>query len=175
MRKPGTLGSKKFWVQNICMYFLAELDHCKCSSPLLHIMSSKSAKQIPTCCKGSFFGCYSSPLFIRPPIKSAICALQFSTDLSSNGVWWSPNWFLNVDTHWTGNFQTKAKKDFKSFPIAKLYNFCNNFFVKNVEAHWPEFLSGKLGASDFNGKSFHEFNERQYVPPAAINSPVNQR
>ena len=67
-------------------------------------------------------------------------------------------------------------KDFKSFPLAKLYNFCNNFFVKNVVAHWPEFLSGKLGASDFNGKSFHEFNERQYVPPAAINSsPVNQR
>ena len=24
-------------------------------------------------------------------------------------------------------------KDFKSFPLAKLYNFCNNFFVKNVE------------------------------------------
>ena len=52
MRKPGTLGSKKFGFNNIFINFLAELDHSKISLPPLRIlkreiMFKKSEKYMP--------------------------------------------------------------------------------------------------------------------------------
>ena len=49
--------------------------------------------------------------------KSAISALHYSTDLSSNGVWWSPNCFLIVSTHCTGI--SNHSKIFKTYMMTR--------------------------------------------------------